>query len=547
MTKHDFTLFLFFSAVASATFSDEQEFCESESCNERDFDKSHFYSNVKYCGEIPLTLSHKLIDALPLDEVEGHFIRTEKGCVFSESQPTPLKEPLTLAAVSQRHHQYPAPSSCDLVHHHQSRQSSEYPIQMPGSTLRQCPHCRIKMNCRHRSCVKCGKLLDFKYKQSVRLAKFRDQAHQWAKTTVKSRNQSKVFDNLAIMMEKLKVLGYVPLLLLGKCSKAHRWTAEVQCPFEFPPEGHKVMEKMLILFEHILQGFGPEKEQEVTEGNEAERQDLKETVEDEEDITLENNVEVERLEDEEQIEEQQIESGEEEPERPVEEQSFKSPEKEQEDTEGDRTESQDINEAAEDEENILSENNVDLRMKERLEDEEQIEEQQTESGGEEPERPVNEEGEMKVTKKTKQAKEMKKQAEKQKISALKMDEMDERKEIEGVVLKPDCKSAVNMAAKRKRQKNTDTECPFHASLDVFPVEFVSKTHLRKGRKEVLVHWLPCPSWKTWPPTFVCLFLSHCYSGQIKGLELIQATTGQRLKVTLTSLSQRLHLIYLTVF
>ncbi|KAK7127280.1 hypothetical protein R3I94_018467 [Phoxinus phoxinus] len=47
------------------------------------------------------------------------------------------------------------------------------------------------------------------------------------------------------------------------------------------------------------------------------------------------------------------------------------------------------------------------------------------------------------------------------------------------------------------------ECPFHASLDIFPVEFVSKTRLRKdGRKEVLVHWLPCPSCrKTWPPTW----------------------------------------------
>lgn len=66
MTKHDFTLFLFFSAVASATFSDEQEFSESESCNEREFDKSHFYSNVKYCGEIPLTLSHKLIGKIQI-------------------------------------------------------------------------------------------------------------------------------------------------------------------------------------------------------------------------------------------------------------------------------------------------------------------------------------------------------------------------------------------------------------------------------------------------------------------------------------------------
>lgn len=40
-------------------------------------------------------------DALPLDEVDDNFIRTVKGCVFSKCQPTPLKEPLTLAAVSQ--------------------------------------------------------------------------------------------------------------------------------------------------------------------------------------------------------------------------------------------------------------------------------------------------------------------------------------------------------------------------------------------------------------------------------------------------------------
>ncbi|XDV46956.1 hypothetical protein PO909_016749 [Leuciscus waleckii] len=101
MTKHGFTLFLFSSAVAIATFRDEQEFCENESCNEREFDKSHFYSDVKHCGEIPLALSHKLLDALPLDEVDGNVIRTVKRSVFSESQPSPLKEPLTLAAVSQ--------------------------------------------------------------------------------------------------------------------------------------------------------------------------------------------------------------------------------------------------------------------------------------------------------------------------------------------------------------------------------------------------------------------------------------------------------------
>ncbi|XP_067286041.1 uncharacterized protein [Pseudorasbora parva] len=113
-------------------------------------------------------------------------------------------------------------TSCDVIIVQVVNHQNTDIVQMPGATLRQCPHCRIKMNCRHRSCVK---------------------------------------------MEKLKALGYVPLLLLGKCSKAHKWTAEVQCPFEFPHEGHQVMEKMLILFEHILKGFGPEKEQEVTEAN----------------------------------------------------------------------------------------------------------------------------------------------------------------------------------------------------------------------------------------------------------------------------------------
>lgn len=81
-------------------------------------------------------------------------------------------------------------------------------------------------------------------------------------------------------------------------------------------------------------------------------------------------------------------------------------------------------------------------MKRRLEDKEQIEGQQTERGEEEEaERTVEEEGEMKETKNTTQTKEMKKQTEKRKIIALKMNEMKDRREIEGVILKPekDCR------------------------------------------------------------------------------------------------------------
>uniref|UniRef100_A0A669CUH1 Selenoprotein O n=1 Tax=Oreochromis niloticus TaxID=8128 RepID=A0A669CUH1_ORENI len=40
----------------------------------------------------------KLLEALPIDKVDGNFVRTVKNCIFSKSIPTPLKGPLRLAA-----------------------------------------------------------------------------------------------------------------------------------------------------------------------------------------------------------------------------------------------------------------------------------------------------------------------------------------------------------------------------------------------------------------------------------------------------------------
>nr|XP_055037773.1 protein adenylyltransferase SelO-like isoform X2 [Misgurnus anguillicaudatus] len=97
MIKYSFTLFLIL--FARVALKDKQEFCERNECNE-DEASNHFDFSVKHNAEIPLTLTHTLSDGLPLDEVDGDFIRTVKGCVFSECQPTPLKKPLTLAALS---------------------------------------------------------------------------------------------------------------------------------------------------------------------------------------------------------------------------------------------------------------------------------------------------------------------------------------------------------------------------------------------------------------------------------------------------------------
>ncbi|XP_042366425.1 protein adenylyltransferase SelO-like [Plectropomus leopardus] len=43
----------------------------------------------------------KLIEAFPIDEVDGNFARSVKNCIFSKSTPTPLKGPLRLGAASQ--------------------------------------------------------------------------------------------------------------------------------------------------------------------------------------------------------------------------------------------------------------------------------------------------------------------------------------------------------------------------------------------------------------------------------------------------------------
>lgn len=42
----------------------------------------------------------RLIEALPVDEIDSNFVRTVKNCIFSKSNPTPLRGPLRLAAVS---------------------------------------------------------------------------------------------------------------------------------------------------------------------------------------------------------------------------------------------------------------------------------------------------------------------------------------------------------------------------------------------------------------------------------------------------------------
>lgn len=76
-----------------ATMSDRQHYIHAfnfnKSVEKHLHDLDHFKLSCK-----------KLLEAFPLDRVDGIFVRSVKNCIFSESDPTPLKGPLRLVAVS---------------------------------------------------------------------------------------------------------------------------------------------------------------------------------------------------------------------------------------------------------------------------------------------------------------------------------------------------------------------------------------------------------------------------------------------------------------
>ncbi|XP_038587256.1 protein adenylyltransferase SelO-like [Micropterus salmoides] len=103
---------LVFALVAATSFSPVYvlEFCQSTDpgCQSHDKKlsdavKSRWNTSASYLIQDLDQFSvscKKLIEAFPIDEVDGNFVRTVKNCIFSKSTPTPLKGPLRLAAVS---------------------------------------------------------------------------------------------------------------------------------------------------------------------------------------------------------------------------------------------------------------------------------------------------------------------------------------------------------------------------------------------------------------------------------------------------------------
>ncbi|KAI1891341.1 hypothetical protein AGOR_G00142800 [Albula goreensis] len=90
--------------TADLDYCEDGLYLENESQSHSSWKQSRFgcYGKKTDSRELDsLRLScRKLIDAFRLDEIDNNSVRTVRNCVFSVSQPTPLKGPLRLAAVS---------------------------------------------------------------------------------------------------------------------------------------------------------------------------------------------------------------------------------------------------------------------------------------------------------------------------------------------------------------------------------------------------------------------------------------------------------------
>ncbi|XP_034416198.1 protein adenylyltransferase SelO-like [Cyclopterus lumpus] len=96
--------------VAASSFTPVHvlEFCPDNDCHGHDDTSPNAFKSrwnisvsnlMQDLGQFRVSCK-KLLEAFPIDVVDGNFARPVKNCIFSKSSPTPLKGPLRLAAAS---------------------------------------------------------------------------------------------------------------------------------------------------------------------------------------------------------------------------------------------------------------------------------------------------------------------------------------------------------------------------------------------------------------------------------------------------------------
>ncbi|XP_037398727.1 putative uncharacterized protein DDB_G0290521 [Pygocentrus nattereri] len=123
---------------------------------------------------------------------------------------------------------------------------------MPGSTQKTCQSCKAQINVGCKHCKLCGA----SQPQKVKLQQAKDKASkEWAQKMLNGRNTSKLINSTNLLLHKFHMLGYYPLLLLGrrKTRQATNFRADVFYPQQFSSEMERTsISTIRLLYEGLL-------------------------------------------------------------------------------------------------------------------------------------------------------------------------------------------------------------------------------------------------------------------------------------------------------
>ncbi|KAG9278144.1 hypothetical protein AMEX_G3867 [Astyanax mexicanus] len=123
---------------------------------------------------------------------------------------------------------------------------------MPGSTKKTCLSCKLQINVGCKSCKLCGA----SQPQKIKLESAKNKiSKEWAQKILNGRNTSKLINSANLLLHKFHVLGYYPLLLLGKrkAGKTSNFGAEVLCTHQFSSQMEKTtISTIRLLYEGLL-------------------------------------------------------------------------------------------------------------------------------------------------------------------------------------------------------------------------------------------------------------------------------------------------------
>ncbi|KAG9261344.1 hypothetical protein AMEX_G26359 [Astyanax mexicanus] len=126
---------------------------------------------------------------------------------------------------------------------------------MPGSTKKTCLSCKLQINVGCKSCKLCGA----SQPQKIKLESAKNKiSKEWAQKILNGRNTSKLINSANLLLHKFHVLGYYPLLLLGKrkAGKTSNFGAEVLCTRQFSSQMEKTtISTIRLLYEGLLKGI----------------------------------------------------------------------------------------------------------------------------------------------------------------------------------------------------------------------------------------------------------------------------------------------------